>query len=490
MTRSWLRSILFNVAFFAVTFILCIAYIPALLLPRKIYTGLVRFWIYVCTFLEYTIMGISYEVRGKEHLPKDGSYIIAAKHQSMYETIKLRILFPDPAIILKKELLRIPLWGWYLNKSGVIAIDRSTPELALRSIEEGAREMAYDRRPIVIFAQGTRTRPNETTSNKPYKAGVARIQQATNLPIIPMALNSGLFWPKGGWLKSPGKVVFEFLEPIPPGKDRKILMQEIESRLEDASNRLMNEARADVLNEKKHTGKKIIAAVVMLALLFTGYSWLWHYTAQKTEEFYIDFMKDAVEARRIHTEPVITGFPGPIRLSVDEDSVSTPAGNLKIEKLIMSGWPVPGMTIRIKTGQITVQATEWRNALVFDSLEGRAGYYNDKVDIRESSLSLGAFEARAVGTIDLKQEPYPAVDMNITLKNYVGFINHISEMGLIEKNQAMFAVAGLSFLPQDENGVTVPITQKGPILYAGPLPVASLPVANRPAQRNSPDLYQ
>ncbi len=486
MKRAWIRSALFNVIFFGVTFILCIAYIPALLLPRKVFTGLVRFWVHICTFLECTILGLSYEVRGRENLPQNGPYIIAAKHQSMYETIKLRVLFPDPAIILKKELLSIPLWGWYLKKSGVIAIDRGTPETALKSIGDGAIEMAAAGRPIVIFAQGTRTRPNETPADKPYKGGVARIQDSIGLPVIPMALNSGLFWPKGGWLKSPGKVIFEFLPPIPPGKERKDLIKEIETRLEDASNSLMNEARAEALSEKRNTGKKIIAFLVMSALLFAGYSWLWHFTAQKTREFYIDFMKDAVEAKRIHTEPSITGFPGPIRLSVDEDSVSTPAGNLKIEKLLISGWPIPGIPVRIETGPITVQAAKWAEALTFDSLDARATYFNDKVNIHDSLLSLATFEASAAGTLNLKQEPYPAVDMNVTLKNYVAFIQHISEMGLIEDNQAMFAVAGLSFLPQDENGVTVPITQKGPILYAGPLPVASLPVANRPVPHNSP----
>ena len=148
MKRAWIRSALFNVIFFGVTFILCIAYIPALLLPRKVFTGLVRFWVHICTFLECTILGLSYEVRGRENLPQNGPYIIAAKHQSMYETIKLRVLFPDPAIILKKELLSIPLLGWYLKKSGVIAIDRGTPETALKSIGDGAIEMAAAGRPL------------------------------------------------------------------------------------------------------------------------------------------------------------------------------------------------------------------------------------------------------------------------------------------------------------------------------------------------------
>ncbi len=485
MKRSLLRSVVFTLAFYSVTAVLCIAYLPALLLPRKIFTGLVRLWIYAVTILEYVLLGLSFEVRGKEHLPKSGSYIIAAKHQSAYETIKLRILFRDPAIILKKELLSIPLWGWYLKKSGVIAIDRGTPERALKSIEEGAVQMAEAGRPIVIFVQGTRTRPNETPDDKPYKPGAARIQQITDLPIIPMALNSGLFWPKGFGRKSGGKVVFELFAPITPGQNRKDLIKDLQVKLEAETNRLMNEARAVELNEKPTTSKKkMLIYTAAFALFLTGYTVLWNKTAEKAREIYIAFLKDVAETERLHAEPEISGWPGPIHLSVAEDSVRSGEGSLYIQNLTMSAWPIPFTAIHIKTGPITVRSFRWSNPLAFDSMEAWVTYYSDRLKIHDSYLYKGDFEASAVGTVNLKQEPFPKFDMNVRLKNFSPFIGHLAELGILKNNEALFTNAGLSMLASGSNEVSLPITQNGQTLYAGPLPVASLPAANHPEPGN------
>ncbi|MGB4106895.1 MAG: 1-acyl-sn-glycerol-3-phosphate acyltransferase [Alphaproteobacteria bacterium] len=490
MKRSWLRSALFNIAFLGVTALMCVVYIPFLILPRRVFTGMVRLWIYVVTFFEYTLLGLTYEVRGREHLPKDGAFIVAAKHQSPYETIKLRILLSDPAIILKKELLSIPLWGWYLNKSGVIAIDRGTPERALKSIERGGIEMAQAGRPIVIFVQGTRVKPEETPSDKPYKSGIARIQEATKLPIVPMALNSGLFWPRSGWLKSPGRVVFEFFPPIPPGKHRKELMREMQDKIEAESSKLMNESRAVMLNEKPAPVKKTIAWVVALTLLFSGYSWMWSFTSKKALEMYVAFLKDVVETERIHAEPVISGYPGPVRITVAEDFVRTTEGSLRIENLVMSSWPLPFSAVHIKTGTITVQSHKWSQPLAFDSLEGWVSYYANTIKIHDSYLIWRDFEGSAAGTIDLKQEPVPKVEMNVLLTNFAPFIGHLADLGILKSNEALFMSAGLGLMAGGSNQVGVPITQNGQTLYAGPLPVASLPVARPPAQHNWPDQDQ
>ncbi|MBP7721678.1 MAG: 1-acyl-sn-glycerol-3-phosphate acyltransferase [Alphaproteobacteria bacterium] len=490
MKHSWPRSILFNIAFFGVTLAMCVLYIPLLILPRPLFTGMVRLWIYVVTFLEHTLLGLSYEVRGREHLPKDGAFIVAAKHQSPYETIKLRILLSDPAIILKKELLSIPLWGWYLKKSGVIAIDRGTPERALKSIERGGVQMAEAGRPIVIFVQGTRVRPEETPSDKPYKSGIARIQEATKLPIIPMALNSGLFWPRGGWLKSPGKVVFEFFPPIAPGKHRKELMRELQDKIEAESSKLMNEARAVALAEEPAPLKKAIGWAVTFAVLFAGYSWAWSFTSKKALELYVAFLKDVVETERIHAEPVVSGYPGPVRITVAEDSVRSSEGSLRIENLVMSAWPLPWAAVHVKTGTLTVHSHKWSQPLAFDSLEAWVGYNGRKIKIHDSYLNWRDFEGSAKGTIDLRQEPVPKVEMNVLLTNFSQFIGHLAELGILKHNEALFMNAGLSLMASGSNQVGVPITQNGQTLYAGPLPVASLPVARPPEQHNWPDQAQ
>lgn len=485
MKRSWFRSALFNLAFLIATAILCVLYIPALLLPRVVFTGLVRFWISVVTVLEYLILDLKYEVRGKEFLPKTGSYIVAAKHQSAYETIKLRTLFRDPAIILKKELLSIPLWGQYLKKSGVIAIDRSTPERAVRSIEEGALKMKEDGRPIIIFVQGTRVWPEETTVDKPYKAGVSRIQSATDLPIIPMALNTGLFWPRKGWLKSPGCVIFEFFEPIPPGKDKKELLKILEDKIETESNRLMNESRAVELNRKSSPLKIFIIWLAIFTAFCAGYSYAWKEAARRVVEVYVALVKDVVEVERIHSEPVITGYPGPIKLTVANESIRSAQGSVNVDNLIMTGWPIPFTPVHIQSGTITAKSFRWPEALIFDSFEASVTYWNQKIKIHDSALIQGEFESGATGTIDIGPEPYPDFDLTLNMKNYGPFIAHLAQLGILKSQEALFTTAGLNMLAVNGE-VNLPITRNGSTLYAGPLPVASLPVSSRQAPDNPP----
>jgi 1-acyl-sn-glycerol-3-phosphate acyltransferase len=239
----WFRSLLFNACFFMLTAITCIVLVPALILPRKITLYGVTFYLWLNSLAEKYILGLTFEVRGREHLPASGSYFAAAKHQSTYETLKMFHLFGDPAIILKKELRRIPLWGWHAWKLDFIFIDRKNREGAMASIIKGAQHIKEQGRPIIIFPQGTRVRAEQTAADKPYKGGIAKMYAATDLPIIPLAMNTGLFWPRGSFRKYPGKVIFEFLPPIEPGLPEKKVVQALEDRIEKASIRLMHEAK-------------------------------------------------------------------------------------------------------------------------------------------------------------------------------------------------------------------------------------------------------
>ena len=224
MIMVWLRSILFNIAFYGFSTLYCLLIIPFVIFPRPVILMISRLYVGTVYQLEKYILGLDYEVRGLEYLPEKGPYLVAAKHQSAYETMKLQALFGDPAIILKKELLRIPIWGWFLARHDIIAIDRKNREEAMSSVVDGALRMKNQGRPLVIFPQGTRVRVDATAKDKHYKGGIIKMYKATNLPIIPMALNSGLFWGRNAFLKRPGTVIFEFLPPIEPGLPEKKVM--------------------------------------------------------------------------------------------------------------------------------------------------------------------------------------------------------------------------------------------------------------------------
>jgi len=239
----FLRSLLFNIAFYGFTTMVCVFLIPVLLFPRGAVLWVTKFYLNTVAILEKYILNLTYEVRGKEYLPDSGTYIVAAKHQSAYETLKLHQLFGDPTIVLKRELMRIPVFGIFLRKLDVIAINRGNKEQSVTAIIEGAKRMSKNNRPIVIFPQGTRVNVKESTKEKPYKGGIVKMYAHVDLPIIPMALNSGLFWGRNSFFKKPGKVVFQFLSPIEPGLPDKKVMKALEDRLEENSLTLMREAK-------------------------------------------------------------------------------------------------------------------------------------------------------------------------------------------------------------------------------------------------------
>jgi 1-acyl-sn-glycerol-3-phosphate acyltransferase len=233
-----LRSTIFTIFFYAWTCLLCFLGLFILWLPRRRFMPAVHFWSRYLTHGEELILGLHYQILGKENLP-NGACIVAPKHQSAWETCKICELFGDPAIVLKAELTYIPVLKWYANACGLIPIDRDGRVKALAKMVTAAKQAAADGRKIVIFPQGTRTLPGE---KKPYKSGVAAIYKALNLPIIPMALNSGMFWPKNG-LKKGGLVTIEFLPPIPPGLSREEMMTRLQTELDSASDRLCDNVR-------------------------------------------------------------------------------------------------------------------------------------------------------------------------------------------------------------------------------------------------------
>jgi len=237
------RSILFNIFFFAGSVFWSIALLWTLLLPEKECSRIVSF-VYggYIILIERYIMGLKLKMKGLEHLPPKGPYIIAAKHQSAFETLNLPYMknLGYPAIILKKELTRVPVWGWYFSGMGQIAIDRGSGTEAMNSIVRGCKRALESGRSVIIFPQGTRVAPGAV---KPYKIGIAKVYRDVHVPIVPLALNSGMFWGRNAFFKKSGTVTFEFLPAIPPGLPPLQMMERLEKEIEDASNKLTKEAQ-------------------------------------------------------------------------------------------------------------------------------------------------------------------------------------------------------------------------------------------------------
>lgn len=231
-----LRSILFQIYFALMSVALNIGWAPTLLGPRRWAAKGIELWGRCVMWGLRVICGLNFEVRGREHLPQT-PVILAGKHQAMWETVVIPVVVHDPALVLKRELLMVPFFGWYALKAEMIALDRGAHASALRSLLRQARDRISAGRSIAIFPEGTRKKPGAPTD---YKPGVAALYTQLDVPCVPFALNSGHFWK--GWRRYPGTIVLEFLPPIPAGLKRAAFMAELERRVETATARLGDEA--------------------------------------------------------------------------------------------------------------------------------------------------------------------------------------------------------------------------------------------------------
>ncbi|SDG38247.1 1-acyl-sn-glycerol-3-phosphate acyltransferase [Limimonas halophila] len=236
-----MRSLTFNVVGFAWTAFMMIACLPLLAAPRRWILAGGRVWIRVLFWLLRGIVGLGHEIRGRENLP-DPPFLVAAKHQSAWDTLAFPLVFDDPAYILKRELTWSPPFGWYLLRHGAVPIDRAGGAASLRRMLRGARAVVDQGRPLIIYPEGTR-RPPDAPGD--YHPGVAALYRDLNLPVVPIALNSGVFWGRHAFRKQPGRIVMEIQPPIEPGLSRKAFMRRLTDSLEPATARLVREARGD-----------------------------------------------------------------------------------------------------------------------------------------------------------------------------------------------------------------------------------------------------
>ena len=223
------RSLIFNIFLYLGLITIFIIAIPTLILPSKFTIFFGRVSAKYIVIILRLILNTKLIFHGLDNLKKVNNFFVASAHQSMFETFAFQIPLNGPVFILKKELLNIPLFGWYLRKIGSIAIIReTTTKENLNFFDKIKERLEKNKRPLLIFPQGTRVKLDE---QPPFKKGVGRIYKALNLPCIPVALNTGQVWPKNSFMKFSGDIHISFLDPIMPGKDNDEFIKEIENKI-------------------------------------------------------------------------------------------------------------------------------------------------------------------------------------------------------------------------------------------------------------------
>ncbi len=236
------RSIAFNVLFYLNTAMWLIIALPTFFMPYRAILAVAKSWGRTNLVLLRVVAGIDCEIRGREKIPQ-GALIVAAKHQSAWETFALVPLFDNPLFIVKRELQWIPIFGWLMIKGRMVPVDRSAGSQALAAMAERARVELSRGRQLIIFPEGTR-RP--AGAEPRYKFGVAHLYAAEGVPCVPIALNSGLFWPRRSIRLLPGTVLVEVLDPIAPGLDKSVFFERLQHDLETATARLIAEAKSKI----------------------------------------------------------------------------------------------------------------------------------------------------------------------------------------------------------------------------------------------------
>jgi 1-acyl-sn-glycerol-3-phosphate acyltransferase len=234
------RSILFNALFYLALLGYFVVAMPSLLLPRRAILRLAQHWARTSLALLRIVCRIDVDWRGLDKIPP-GAVLVAAKHQSAWETFALLTLFRDPTFILKRELLWIPFYGWFARHAGMIPVDRGGGKAALVAMTARARAALDDGRQIVVFPEGTRRPPG---AEPKYKIGIAHLYAHGGAPCVPIALNSGLFWPRRKFMRYPGTITVEVLEPIAPGLPMDEFFARLQHDIETATARLVAQAEA------------------------------------------------------------------------------------------------------------------------------------------------------------------------------------------------------------------------------------------------------
>lgn len=482
---AFIRSLLFNIVFYAYTAFICLFLAFSFLLPRKGAYRFVKFFYFeAIAVIERLFLGLRFRVTGRENIP-EGSYILALKHYSAYETLKLPVIFGDIAIILKKELSWIPFWGWYTLKLGMIPVDRGGRQKALSSLIKGGKRVIEQGRPILIFPQGTRVQPHETTAEKPYKVGIAKIAETLNLPVVPVALNSGAFWPKHSFIKKGGTVDFKILPIIPAGLPAVDVLKRLEEVLEPESARLIE--NADI------QPTRISGWIKFFAFLFLVWFAYWQLVAFTIRDR-LSFVPDSITSLY---KPSIDGFPGAIHISWPQVTFTGDNGTMTLPIAEARLWPLP-------TGDVTVYANQ--GVRIETTREGNAVEINaDRFSMTfalpamwlpqdQWNMTLKNIDAAVNGAtisgegdiaMPLAEAPING-EMQLRVTNHAGILALIVDNGLLEKDKAGLAMAFMDAMPTTNGAISVPFAVRDDVIYLSVLRVFNL--ADLRPQADAPGL--
>ncbi len=237
------RSVLFNILFLVSTALQLVFWTPVyFFLKREDGWKVVKLWAWISLWMQHILIGTRYEFRGTENIPKTGGFILASKHQSSWETYTMVPFLSDPSYILKRELMLVPIFGWFALKMKVISVNRGKKKEALRDMTLVAKQQYQDGRQIVIYPEGTRRFVNDSPA---YKYGITHMYENVEARVLPAALNSGLFWPRRGWMLYKGTCVLEFLPIFEPGLPPKDFTNKLETVIEAKTKELVDEAALD-----------------------------------------------------------------------------------------------------------------------------------------------------------------------------------------------------------------------------------------------------
>jgi 1-acyl-sn-glycerol-3-phosphate acyltransferase len=242
----YFRSAVFNLVFYVNLAVFLVLGSWFLLTPRKLAIRALQAWALSSLFWLRVIAGTRIEVRGAGNIPS-GACLVAGKHQSLWETFAILPLLDDPAMVLKKELTWIPLYGWFSYKFRMIPVERAAGSQALRGMLARAAIEAAAGRQIVIMPEGTRRAPDDPPD---YKPGGTALYTRLNIPCVPFALNSGLYWPRRKFLRLPGTIIISFLDQIPPGLGKKAFQSRLQDSIEAETSKLVAEGRARLQKDK------------------------------------------------------------------------------------------------------------------------------------------------------------------------------------------------------------------------------------------------